>query len=105
MTTLLSIVTAMLGIYLSMRAIAALYRVIDVWYAMRTEYGRVLRGLVIWVGGSIAIAFVLPDRYFTAFIVGLAGYLVFYLVVFSLWHVLVRRVVARNLSASTCHKQ
>jgi len=53
--------------------IAALYRVIDLWYALRREWLRVACGILGW-GGAIVVAVLLTDR--DAFLWGFACYVV-----------------------------
>ncbi len=60
-----------------MRTIAALYRVLDLWYARRREWRRVITGIVGWGGGSV-VAFLLTDR--PAFLWGFASYALFFVV-------------------------
>jgi hypothetical protein len=95
--SLIAIALFLLGTYVSIRTIAALYRVIDLWYTIRTEYAKVLRGLLVWCGGTVAIAALLPDRHRPPFLWGLAVYLGFYLGGFFLWHLMVRVIVSRNI--------
>ena len=73
MTIIAAVVSFSLGVYLSARAIAALYRVIDLWYALRREWLRVARGLFGW-GSTTVVAALLTDR--VAFLWGFASYAV-----------------------------
>ncbi len=98
MRSLIVIALFLLGTYLSIRAIAALYRVIDLWYTIRTAWAKVLRGILGWCGGAVAIALLLPDRYRPAFLWGLAGYLSFYLAAFLLLHLVIPRIASRNIA-------
>ena len=45
MTRVLDVAFFVAGVYLSIRGIAACYRVIDLWYAIGTAYPKVIRGL------------------------------------------------------------
>jgi hypothetical protein len=67
-----------LGVYLAARTIAALYRVIDLWYAIGREWLRVTRGILGW-GGATALAVLLTNR--VAFLSGFASYVVLFVVV------------------------
>lgn len=67
-----------LGVYLAARTIAALYRVIDLWYAIGREWLRVARGILGW-GGATALAILLTNR--VAFLSGFAFYAVLFVVV------------------------
>ncbi len=78
MTIIIKIVVFILGIYLSMRMIAALYGIIDLWYTIKTEYPRVIRGVLVW--GIITTCMVMfLGRYRYAFLWGLMAYVFIYL--------------------------
>jgi len=83
MTTVIKIAVFMLGMYLSMRLIAAMYRVLDLWYTIRTAYPRVIRGILGWGGITIAIAVLLGDQWRHVFLWGLIVYGLFYLINFT----------------------
>ncbi|MBI4421722.1 MAG: hypothetical protein HY560_12930 [Gemmatimonadetes bacterium] len=91
MTRLGNVVLFALGIYLSIRAIAACYRVIDLWYAIRTAYPRVLRGLLGWGGTIVGTAALLGHHQRSVFLSGLLAFLVFYLSLFILRYLVLRR--------------
>lgn len=78
------------GAYLGMRTLAALYRALDLAYALRREYPRVLRGIVGWGGPSaVVVAFAdAPER--RAFLCGFLAFLLFYLSLFGLRHLVLR---------------
>ncbi len=78
-----------LGVYLSIRMIAALYQVLDLWYRIGAEYPRVIRGVLGWAGAIAVIAGVLDPPLRWVFASGLAAFLVFYLSLFQLRHVLI----------------
>ena len=91
MSLLTDVLLFALGLYFSVRALAACYRVIDLWYTMRTVYPVVIRGLVGWVGLTVALIGWLGSRHRTAFVSGLEAFLLFYLSLFGLRHLLLRR--------------
>jgi hypothetical protein len=72
---LLAVPLFLLGMHLSMRTIAALFRILDLWYTIGTAWPQVVRGLLGWGGGTIAIAAVLPGHLRPAFLWGLATFL------------------------------
>ncbi len=78
------------GAYLSMRTIAALYRVLDLWYTIRTAYPQVVRGILGW-GGTSAAIFALAGDLRRSFLLGMLAFLVFYLSLFVLRHLALRR--------------
>jgi hypothetical protein len=80
----------LLGVYLSLRTIAALYRIVDLWYTIGTAYGKVIRGVVGWGGSTLAIALGLGGGERPAFLLGLSGFLAFYLALFALRHLALR---------------
>ena len=96
MTTVAASGLLVLGIYLCMRTLAALHRILDLWYTIRTVWPRVVRGVVVWVTTTAAIALVLPARLRVTFLWGFAGYLVFYVAVaLFLSRVVMPRIAAR----------
>lgn len=78
------------GMYVGMRAIAACYRVLDLWYTIRTAYPAVLRGLLGWSGMMAALAVLLGGRR-TAFLGGALAYLLFYLGLYVLRPLVLRK--------------
>lgn len=78
MTLIINTAVFVLGMYLSVRVVAALYRIIDLWYTIGTAYPKVIRGIVGWVGLSIAIAALLGEHYRQAFAYGFVAFLIFY---------------------------
>jgi len=58
-TAIAAVVSFGLGIYFSVRTIAALYRVIDLWYALRRERLRVVTGILGWGGGAVVALLVM----------------------------------------------
>ncbi len=80
-----------LGVYLSMRAVAALYRVIDLWYTIRTAYPRVARGIVGWCGAIALVSFLTAPRHRAAFTWGVAAFPVLYLGLYALRDLALRR--------------
>jgi len=97
--SVIAIALFMLGVYFSIRVIAALHRIVDLWYTIRTAWWKVCRGILGWGGGTVAIAALLPDRYRTAFLWGLAAFLLIYLGAFVLWHLIVPRMASRRAAS------
>jgi hypothetical protein len=79
------------GVYLSLRVIAASYRALDLWYTIRTAYPAVLGGIAGWGGAAAATAALLEGRHRTAFLLGLAAFLLFYLSLYALRHLALGR--------------
>lgn len=94
MTTLVPIALFALGVHLALRTVAALYRMIDLWYTMRTAYPRVLRGILGWGGITLAIGAVLPRALRPAFLLGVLSFLGFYLSLYVIRLPLLRRRAA-----------
>ena len=90
MTLLLQAASFTLGMYLSLRMIAALYRIIDLWYTIGTAYPRVIRGILVCGAMILAIGWLLDRLYRTAFVSGLLAYLLFYLSLYLLRYVVFR---------------
>ncbi|OGT96330.1 MAG: hypothetical protein A3I79_02605 [Gemmatimonadetes bacterium RIFCSPLOWO2_02_FULL_71_11] len=91
MTRLGEVSLFLLGMYLSMRAVAASYRVLDLWYAIGTEYPAVIRGLLGWGGTTVAIAVLLGRHHRNAFLCGLLAFLLFYLGIYGARHLFLRK--------------
>lgn len=79
MTLVLQVAAFALGIYLAIRMISALHRVIDLWYAIGTAYPEILRGIIGWAAAIASSAWLLEGPYRTALAWGLLGFLAFYL--------------------------
>jgi hypothetical protein len=84
-----------LGVYLSMRLLAALYRVVDVWYAIDRDWPGVVRGLALWCATTAAVAGLLPPAYRPALFWGLAAYLAFFLALYVVREPIVRAAASR----------
>ncbi|MCC5872060.1 MAG: hypothetical protein JJU22_06655 [Gammaproteobacteria bacterium] len=74
MNALLTLLVVVAGIHLSMRCIAAGYRILDLGYALRRERSRVARGLLLWFGLALGVGWVLPGHLQAVFAVSLLGY-------------------------------
>lgn len=90
MTLFLQLLVFALGIYLSIRMISALYGIIDLWYTIDTAYPRVAGRVLVWGGTIFAIVWALDRPYRTALVSGLLVFLLFYLSLFPLRHLLLR---------------
>lgn len=77
-----------LGMYLAIRMLAALYAIIDLRYTMRTAYPRVVRGVLGWGATVLAIAWLLERHYRIALVAGLVTFVLFYVSLYLLRHVL-----------------
>ena len=79
------------GVYLCLRLIAASYRVLDLWYTIRTAYAKVIRGIVGWGGVAAGLAVALEGPRRAAFLFGMLAFLLFYLSLYALRHLVIRR--------------
>ena len=95
MTLLIQAAAFVLGMYLSIRMIAALYGILDFWYAMRTSYPRVLRGILGWGTAILTTAWLLERPYRRALLAGLAAFLLFYLSAYLLRYPVLRALQRR----------
>ena len=82
------------GVYLSIRLLAALYRIADLRYRIGTDWPRVAGGIAAWGGAALLIALAAGPRR-QAFLWGLAGYAAFH----ALLHVATRVYVRRRVEA------
>ena len=89
MTMIIKIVVFILGMYLSMRMIAAFYGIIDHWYRIRASYPKVIRGILVWGIITMCLAMLLGD-YLNAFLWGMVVFVLIHL--FS--HIPVRLMLA-----------
>ena len=78
MTIVIKIVVFIVGIYLSMRVIAAFYGIIDLWYTIKTAYPRVILNILVWSAITTSLV-VLLGNYRRAFLWGLLTYVLIYL--------------------------
>lgn len=105
MTVLGHIAAFALGVYLSIRMIAALYAILDLWYRIGAEYPRVIRGVVGWAVTIAAIAWVLDATGRVAFASGLLAFLFFYLSLYGLRHLLVLALRTRSSGSNDGSKR
>lgn len=88
------------GIYLSMRCVAALYRVVDLGYAFGREKWRIARGLAGWGGATLLLFTLLPAPFERVFAISLLAYASLYVALWSVIRVLLtlrwRRVRQRS---------
>ena len=90
MTLMGQAVAFVFGVGLSVQMIAALHAIIDFWYAIGTQYPRVVRGILGWGITIGTIAWFLARPFQTAFVSGLLAFMVFYLSLFVLRHPVLR---------------
>lgn len=69
----------LLGMGVAVQVLAAFYGIIDLWYAIRTEYPRVIKGILFWCGISALLAFLVGEQLRPAFLSGIIFYLPFYI--------------------------
>jgi len=79
------------GVYVCLRLIAASYRVLDLWYTIRTAWPAAVRGVLAWGAAAAAPAVWLDGRRRAAFLLGMLAFLAFYLSLYVLRHLVVRR--------------
>ena len=96
MTLVLQVAAAALGVWLSIRMIAALYLVLDFWYAIGRHYPRVISGIAGWAALIGVTAWLLPPPYRTALGFGLLAFLLFYLSLFVLRYPLLRLLARKR---------
>jgi hypothetical protein len=83
-----------LGVYLSIRLLAALYRIVDLWYRIGTDWPRVAGGIAVWGGATLLGALAAGHRR-AALLWGFAAYAVFH----ALLHVATRVYVRMRVEA------
>lgn len=90
MTTLAAVISLALGVYLSMRTIAALYRAIDLSYAAGREWLRITRGIAGWGSAAVVAAWLSNG---VAFAWGFAGYAVAFVALYVASRVATQRML------------
>lgn len=83
----------LLGFYVAIRALAAVYGIPDRWYAIRAHAPAVLARVVVWCGLVAVAPLALPAEPSRAFLGGAAAYLTLYLAIY----LLLRAVVSAGL--------
>jgi hypothetical protein len=91
MTRLADVALFACGVYVCLRLIAASYRAIDLWYTIRTAWPRVAGGIGAWGILAAVLLISLDGRRRMAFALGLLAFLVFYLSLYALRHLILRR--------------
>jgi len=91
-----SVLLFAVGAHLALRTIAALHRVIDLWYTMGTMWPRVLRGLAGWGGAIYVLSVLLPPALRAPLLWGCGAYLAFYLSLVVLRHAVIPNPDARR---------
>lgn len=90
-----------LGVWLCIRLLAAGYRVIDLWYAARTAWPAMARGLAGWGGSTLALSLLLRGWARAALLGGLVAYALFYPALYVLRRFLVRAPRAADAMSRT----
>ncbi|WP_339134844.1 MAG: hypothetical protein WGN25_16420 [Candidatus Electrothrix sp. GW3-4] len=90
MMVVAKILVFLLGMSVAVQVVAAFYGIIDLWYAIRTEYPRVLKGILFWCGISALIAFLVGEDLRMAFLRGMVFYLPFYVANFYILQSIIR---------------
>ena len=83
MTILLNTLVFLLAMCICVQLIAALYGIIDLWYTISTAYPAVIRRILTWTVIPIAIVWLLGEALRPAFLWGMVGFFIFY--VLSFW--------------------
>jgi hypothetical protein len=84
-----------LGVYVSLRGIAALYRLVDLWYALPRAWAAVARPIAFWIGLAVVLAVLLPPGPRRAYAWGLGAFAVFYVSLYVVREPLLRLAAAR----------
>ena len=82
---------ALLGVALAVRALAALYAVVDLRPVMAEVWPRVAAGLVAWLGLPILLVVLLPDGLRLALLGGMAAVVIVQLLLYLAVVPLIRR--------------
>jgi hypothetical protein len=88
MMLLAKVMLFLLGMSICVPLIAALYGFIDLKYTFRTTYIRVFRRILIWGFVTTAVYWLLTDSLRPAFLWGVLGYFLIYIVIFGFYQLL-----------------
>jgi hypothetical protein len=91
MTALAKAIIFLLGMTICVQFIAALYGFIDLRYTFRRAYINVLRRILIWGFGAAAVYWLLTDSLRPAFLWGMIGYGLLYVLIYAAYHLLFAR--------------
>ena len=91
MTAAADVALFLCGLYVCLRLIAAAYRILDLWYTIGTAYPQVVRGILGWGGAAAAAIVWLGDGRRKAFLLGLLAFLLFYLSLYVLRYLVLRK--------------
>ena len=94
-----------LGVALSIRMIAALYAIVDLWCAIGAHYPRVVRGILGWGLTIAGVLWILDPPYRAACVSGLLAFLTFYLSLYMLRHPVLRAAERRSRAQSTTDRE
>ncbi|MCI5222153.1 MAG: hypothetical protein D3924_05655 [Candidatus Electrothrix sp. AR4] len=72
------------GMCVAVQVMAAFYRILDLWYTIRTEYLKIIRGIAFWSGVSMLLVILLGSDLRNAFLWGMTFYVPFYVINFLL---------------------
>lgn len=75
-----------IGLVLGIRLLAALYGVVDQWYAIRTAWPVVLRRIMLW-SVLVAVVWLVSGRHRMVFLLGMGAHLLMHV---ASWHLIVR---------------
>lgn len=79
MTIIVQIALFLSGMYIAMRMIAALFRIVDLWYTVNTAYPRMIRGVLGWGAVMVIMIVILGGILRTSFLSGVAVFSFLYL--------------------------
>ena len=96
MTLVGQVVAFALGVALSIQIIAALYAILDLWYAIGAHYPRVVRGILGWGLTIAGVLWMLDPPYRAACMSGLLAFLIFYLGLHMLRYPVLRAAERRS---------
>ena len=91
MTILAKSLVFLLGMSLCVQVLAALYGIIDLWYAFRSAYLKVARRLLIWSFAAMVVWRLLPEFLRSAFVWGMTAYVFVYVFIFGCYLLLFAR--------------
>ena len=84
------IIVFLLGMGVAVQVLAAFYQILDLRYTIRTEYPRIIRGILFWSAISGIITFLIGDNLRNAFLWGMICYPPFYAASFFLLQSIIR---------------
>jgi hypothetical protein len=82
----------LLGVHLCTRLIAACYGIVDLWYCWRQYWHQMLGNILLWAAIVAGVGLIAAPVHHTAYMAGLAFFVVFHIVIYWVGQLLARLI-------------